>query len=131
MHLSNKDIFKKSWLWSVICGIIVAILYWLIATITPLFNWIYDFIPFFDLLILFSLAGSYFGAGYVGWRIADKYYHDTEKRFVRRYVVYSILTFILLVAIAYSPLSILGLLWSLIAPFCVLQALKPFRPKKS
>jgi hypothetical protein len=89
-----------------------------------IFHWIYKRANFVDMLILFSIAGSYFGAGYVGWRIAEKYYNDHEKYFVKRYLRYSVVSFLLLVAITYSPLSFLGLLWSLAAPLCVLQALK-------
>jgi hypothetical protein len=76
-----------------------------------------------DLLIILAIGGSYFGAGYVGARIAHKYHYDVEKRFVRRYTWYSIATFALLVAVTYSPLSFLGILWSLIAPYCVIKAL--------
>jgi hypothetical protein len=91
---------------------------------------------FFDILIGLSGFGSYFGAGFVGWRIADKYYFVYEKLFVRRYIRNSVLTFLLLIAVVFSPLSFLGLFWSFIPPFCVLWALnytkdraKP--PKKS
>jgi len=79
---------------------------------------------FLDLLLGLSIAGSYFGAGFVGWRIVDKYYHSVAKRYIKRYLFYSILSFLLLVGIIFSPLSILALLWSFIAPGCVVLALK-------
>lgn len=128
MHLTKSEIFKKSWIWSIICGLSVGSFFWFI---TSLGNWfsilVRDTVAFFDVFIVLSIAGCYFGAGYVGWRIADKYYHDKERRFIKRYVKYSILSFLLLVAIVYSPLAFLGLLWSLAAPYCVVQALAPIR----
>ena len=126
MHHTKSDIFWKSWLWAAIFGCVAAGLYAFISNIGP--HWLNggDFI---DLLIILGVFGSYFGAGLVGWRIADKYYHAQEKVFIKRYIRFGVLTFILLVGIAYSPLSILGLLWSLIPPFCVLQALEPIRKK--
>lgn len=127
MHHTKSDIFWKCWLWSAIFGIISAGVFYILSDISRSVINVGDY--FFDFLIIFGIIGAYFGAGLVGWRIADKYFHAYEKLFVKRYVRFSILTFILLVAIAYSPLSILGLLWSFVAPFCVLQALKPFKSK--
>lgn len=125
MQHTKSDIFWKCWLWSAIFGAIVAGLYAFISDIGP--RWMSAGDLFFDLLIIFGIFGAYFGAGLVGWRIADKYYHAHEKKFIGRYIKLSILTFALLVAITYSPLSFLGLLWSFVAPFCVLWALKPFQ----
>ncbi len=82
---------------------------------------------FVDLLILFSIAGSYFGAGYVGWRIAVKYYYCYDNRYIKYYMRYSLLSFVLLIVIIYTPLSFLGLLWSVIAPLCVLQSLSKIK----
>lgn len=119
MHLSKSDIFWKSWWWSLVFGAIVATLFY---AITGLFRWDYVGISFFDLFIVFSIFGCYFGAGYVGWRISIKYYHVSQA-FIKRYRQYSIITFILLVVLAYSPLSFLGVLWSFVPPFCVLQTI--------
>ena len=96
-------------------------LYAFISDIGP--RWLSAGDLFFDLLIIFGIVGAYFGAGLVGWRIADKYYHAKEKQFRSRYIRYSLITFVALIAITYSPLSILGLLWSFVAPFCVVKAL--------
>lgn len=120
MHHTKSDIFWKCWLWSAIFGIIMAALYAFISDIGPRWMSAGDF---FGLLTIFGIIGAYFGAGLVGWRIADKYYHAYEKRFIKRYIQYSIITFMLLVAITYSPVSFLGLLWSVVAPLCVLRAL--------
>lgn len=124
MHHTKSDIFWKCWLWSAVIGCLAAGLYAIIANIGP--HWLSGDI-FFDLVIIFGVLGAYFGAGLVGWRIADKYYHAYERQFIKRYIKYSVLTFVLLVAITYSPLSIVGLLWSFVAPFCVLQALAPIQ----
>lgn len=121
MHLTKSEIFWKCWLWSSICGATVAIAIAILMSIAP--HWLDGGGFFFELVMLFGIAGTYFGAGYVGWRIADKYNHDRENVFRKRYISYSVVTFLLLVAVSYSPLSILGLLWSFIAPACVLQAL--------
>lgn len=123
MYLTKSNIFWKCWLWSVICGIITAALFWAITSFGNFFHGPYGGTVFIDLLLSLSIAGCYFGAGYVGARIANKYYHDTEKRFIKRYFWYSLLSFIVLVAVVYSPVSFLGILWSLIAPLCVLAAL--------
>ena len=135
MHLTKSDIFWKSWLWSVICGLVVAsIFYFITDLINNTFHFSYGGVAFVDLLIIMAIGGSYFGAGYVGARIAHKYHYDVEKRFISRYVRLSIVTFILLVAVTYSPLSFLGILWSLIAPWCVIKALdfiqQDEKPKK-
>ena len=123
MHHTKSDIFWKCWLWSAIFGITTASLYAFISNIGP--RWLSAGGLFFDLLIIFGIFGTYFGAGLVGWRIADKYFHTYERQFIKRYIQLSALTFAGLVAIAYSPLSFLGLFWSLVAPFCVLWALRP------
>lgn len=123
MHLTNKEIFWKCWLWSIISGIIVAALFWVLSGIGSLFRGENGGNVFLDLLLSLSLFGSYFGAGFVGWRIVDKYYHSTTRRFVKRYILYSFITFVILVGVIYSPLSILALAWSLLAPWCVIMAL--------
>jgi hypothetical protein len=125
MHHTKSDIFWKCWLWAAIFGCVAAGLYMIVSSIGP--RWLSAGGLFFDLLIIIGILGSYFGAGLVGWRIADKYYHRYEKTFIKRYVQFSLLTFAVLVAITYSPLSILGLLWSFVAPFCVLWSLKGAR----
>lgn len=124
MHLTRYEIFKKSWLWSVICGVVVGSVFWFITSLGSWFHSLFgDLVTFFDVFVVLSIVGCYFGAGYVGWRIADKYYSGKAKRFKSSYVRYSILSFLLLVAVTFSPLAFLGVLWSLVAPFCVLQAL--------
>jgi hypothetical protein len=124
MYLTNKAIFWKCWLWSIIAGIIVAALFYFLGSITNIFHGPNGGTIFIDLLLFLSIVGSYFGAGYVGWRIADKYYHSAAKKFIKRYVQFSVLSFIVLVAVIYSPLSILAILWSFIAPLCVVWALR-------
>lgn len=119
MHLTKSDIFWKCWWWSLIFGAIVGLFFY---AVTGLFNWDYPGTTFIDLLISLSIIGCYVGAGYVGWRISIKYYHVSQK-FIKRYRQYSIITFILLIAVVYSPLSFLGVLWSFIPPFGVLQTL--------
>ncbi|HSX08461.1 MAG TPA: hypothetical protein VLG11_06235 [Candidatus Saccharimonadales bacterium] len=128
MTLTKKDIFWKSWFWSIICGILVALIFWLISDIGSLFHGANGGGVFINLLIVFSIVGSYIGAGVVGWRIADKYHHARVRQIVRRYALYAFLSFVLLVGIVYSPVSLLAILWSFLAPLCVLFSL---RPKKS
>lgn len=124
MHLTRFEIFKKSWLSSIICGVLLGSFFWFI---TSLGNWFYivfgDSVAFFDVFVVLSIVGCYFGAGYVGWRISDKYYHGKAKRFKQHYIQYSIVSFLVLVAITFSPLAFLGLLWSLVAPYCTVRAL--------
>ncbi len=121
MRHTKSDIFWKCWLWAAIFGSVTAGLYAFVSDVGP--RWMSGGTRFFDLLILFGILGAYFGAGLVGWRIADKYYHAREKEFIKRYIRYSLLTFALLVGVTYSPLSALGLLWSLVPPFSVILAL--------
>lgn len=121
MHHSKSDIFWKCWLWAAIFGSILAGFYAFVSNVGP--RWLSGG-DFFAIMIIFGIIGSYFGAGLVGWRIADKYFHAYEQTFRKRYITYSIITLVLLIAVSYSPLSILGLLWSFVAPFCVLQALR-------
>lgn len=129
MHLSKSDIFWKCWWWSIICGAIIGITFYAVTNIDGLFHWPYGGAAFVNLLILLSVGGSYMGAGYVGERIASKYYGDHERRYLASYSRYSIISFVALVAVAYSPLSFLGLLWSFVAPTCVLIALSKVRPE--
>ena len=123
MKLTNKEIFWKCWLWSIIGGIVVAVLFWMISGIGNLFHGTYGGTIFIDLLLGLSIVGAYGGAGLVGWRIADKYYHDVVKQFLKRYLWYSAGSFVVLVGVVYSPASFLAILWSLLAPFCVIWAL--------
>lgn len=121
MYHTKSDIFWKCWLWAAIFGSIVAGFYAFVSGIGP--RWLSAGGLFFDLLIIFGIAGAYFGAGLVGWRIADKYFHAYEKVFIRRYIRYGLITFVALVGITYSPVSFLGLLWSFVPPLGVLWAL--------
>ena len=123
MHLTTKDIFWKCWLWSIIGGIIVALLFWIISGIGNVFRGANGGTIFIDLLLGLSIVGSYLGAGVVGWRIADKYYHSGVAIFKKRYTQYSLVSFIVLIAVVYSPASFLALLWSFLAPYCVVRAL--------
>ncbi len=128
MHLSKSDIFWKSWWWSLVCGAALGIAFYAATSIVPLFHWSYGGATFVDLLIIMCIAGSYFGAGYIGWRIADKYYGNPGNRYTTAYLKYSAITFAILVAVTYSPVSFLGLLWSVVAPASVLLALNKVRP---
>ena len=110
-------------------AVIVATIFYAITNISWLFHWSYGGTAFVNLLVVVCVCSSYFGAGYIGWRIADKHYHDHEKRFIRRYIQYSLLTFVVLVVVTYSPLSILGLLWSFVAPYGVLWSLEYVKGK--
>ena len=129
MKLTNQTIFWKCWLWSVITGGVVASLFWMICNIGNFFRGDAGGTIFVTILLILSIVGSYAGAGVVGWRIAEKYYPRTVDRFVRRYTLYSLISFVLLVGIVYSPVSILALLWSLLAPLCVIIAIN--RTKKT
>lgn len=128
MHLSKSDIFWKCWWWSLVCGAALGMVFYALTSFIPLFRWPYGGATFINLLITLSIAGSYFGAGYIGWRIADKYYGNPDNRFTIYYIRYSLITFVILVAVTYSPLSFLGLLWSLVAPASALIALGKVRP---
>ncbi|HKR81489.1 MAG TPA: hypothetical protein VJR27_00620 [Candidatus Saccharimonadales bacterium] len=127
MHLTNKDIFWRSWQWSLISGIIAATLFWLVSGIGNLFHGPNGGNIFLDLLISFSIAGGYFGGGLIAWRIADKYYTASASQIKKRYTWFSIFSFLVLVAVVYSPLSFLAMLWSFLAPLCVLWALSKFK----
>ena len=127
MHLTNKDIFWKCWLWSLIGGVVIATLFWIISGIGSLFHGPNGGTIFIDLLLSFSLLGSYVGAAFVGWRIVDKYHHSDVKVFLKRYGLYGIISFAVLMVVIYSPLSFLAVLWSAIAPLCVIIALNNVR----
>lgn len=111
-------------------GVITAIVFYAVTGIGNIFDWLYRSTSFVDMLIGISILGSYAGAGYVGWRIAEKHYHDREKRFVKRYTRYSAFTLFVLVAVVFSPLSFLGILWSFVAPLCVLWSLNYIQKNK-
>lgn len=128
MHLTASDIFWKSWWWSIVCGAAIGIAFY---AITSLFDWGYWGLSFVDFLITLSILGSYFGAGYVGWRIVCKYHQNHRAQFITRYRQYSIVTFALLVALAFSPLSFLGVFWSFAPPFGVLQAIRHARASQT
>lgn len=127
MKLTNQTIFWKCWLWSVITGGVVATLFWTICNIGGFFRGDEGGTIFVTILLILSIVGSYAGAGVVGWRITEKYYTRTVDRFVKRYTLYSLGSFVLLVGIVYSPVSILALLWSLLAPLCVIIAINRTR----
>ena len=124
VHLTQKEIFWKCWWWSIISGVVVAMLFWMLSGIGSLFRGDNGGNVFLDLLLALSIFGSDFGAGFVGWRIVDKYYPNLARRFVRRYTMYCLGSFVLLVGVIFSPLSILALLWSFLAPYCVTLSLR-------
>jgi hypothetical protein len=127
--MTKSDIFWKSWWWSAVCGAAVALLFLLITTI-PIFDGLFRVLSYVDVLVVLSIVGCYVGAGYVGARIAAKYY-NADGRLARRYIRFSVISFIVLVALAFSPLSFLMIAWSFIAPYCVLLTLKAFMPAKT
>ena len=102
----------------------------LVLTAIPIFDPLFKLVPFVDALVILSVAGCYFGAGYVGSRISAKYYNG-EGKFAKRYIKFSLLSFAVLVAVALSPLSFLMIAWSFIAPYCVLLTLNGIMPKKA
>lgn len=124
MPHTRKDIFFKCWLWSVVGGLIVAAIFYTLADLTNAFHHIaHGGTIFIDLLMGLGIVGSYASAGYIGWRIVDKYYHGTVTIFLKRYKIYSAISLLLLVGLIYSPFSPLGFLWSVLAPCCVLLSL--------
>jgi hypothetical protein len=123
MPHSRKDVFIKCWIWSVISSMVTAATFWLLTSFGSLFQWEYGGTVFMDLLVGLSVIGGYVGAGYIGWSLVDKYYPGNAHHFLQQYRTYSILSFLGFVAITFSPFSILGFLWSAIAPACVLVAL--------
>lgn len=133
MHLTQKEIFWKCWLWSIISGAIVAGLFWWLTDLLGLFRGTFGGRVFLDLMLTLCIFVSDFGAGFVGWRIVDKYYHNQTRRFVRQYTIYCLVGFALLMATIFSPLSILALLWSFVAPLCVILAFRKvdIKPVKS
>ena len=58
----------------------VVLVFWLISDIAGLFHGMNEGGVFINVLIVFSIVGSYAGAGIVGWRIADKYHHKSMRR---------------------------------------------------
>ena len=120
--MTKSDIFWKCWWWSASCGAGIAVLF-LIVTAIPIFDWLFKLVSFVDVLVILSVLGCYLGAGYVGSRIAAKYYNDHEGRYAKRFTRFSLISFAVLVAVALSPLSFLMVLWSFIAPYCVILTL--------
>jgi hypothetical protein len=127
--MTKSDIFWKSWWWSAVAGAGIAILF-LIITALPLFGTLFRTVPFVDSMVVLSVVGCYVGAGYVGSRIAAKYYTG-DTRYAGWYVRFSVLSFAVLVAVAFSPLSFLMVAWSFIAPACVLLTLRGMTPRQS
>lgn len=121
--MTKSDIFWKCWWWSATFGAGTGILL-LIITAVPIFDWLFKVVPFFDALVVLSVIGCYVGAGYVGSRIATKHYTNHQGRYAKRYAGFGVLSFALLVGIAFSPLSFLMILWSFVAPYCVVLALR-------
>ncbi len=134
MNFTRKEIFWKCWIWSMAIGILLATVFWIASSIIGFFNQEIGAAAFLYLLFGFSIIGSYIGAGFVGWRITDKYHHHFVKQFIKRYEAYSLASLIILAGIILSPMPYLGLLWSVLAPFCVLAALSKLSsllPKKA
>lgn len=122
-----KDVFLKCWLWSAISGIVIAILFLLLTSVGNIFRWEYGGTVFMNLLFGLSLVGSYLGAGYVGWCIVDKYYASIARQFLKQYRTYGLLSFLALVGVMFSPLSILVFLWTILPPACVIFALSKMK----
>ena len=127
MPHSRKDVFIKSWIWSIVSSMVTAAAFWILTSFGNLFHWEYGGTVFMDLLVGLSVIGGYVGAGYVGWSIVDKYYPGNAHYFLKQYRMYSILSFLGFVAIIFSPFSILGFFWSAMAPACVLVTLTKSR----
>lgn len=127
MPYTAKDVFLKCWLWSAISGIALAAVFWLLSSVGSIFRWEYGGTVFINLLFGLSIIGSYVGAGYVGWCIVYKYYPSSAKHFLKQYRSYGLLSFAALLAVIYSPLSILAFLWTVLPPGCVLLALSKSR----
>ncbi|MGD0283983.1 MAG: hypothetical protein ABSB12_00060 [Candidatus Saccharimonadales bacterium] len=110
-----------------ISGILFATLFWVFSGIGNSFHLDIGGSIFLYLLFGISVVGTYFGAGIVGWRLTDRYYHPSVKYFIKRYELYSALSLAILAVVIYSPIPFLAFLWCILAPFCVLMAL----PKSS
>lgn len=133
MRHTRHEIFWKCWIWSMIGGILFATLFWIFSGIGNSFHLNFGGSIFLYLLFGISVVGSYFGAGLVGWRLTDRYYHQSVRYFIKHYEWYSMLSLVILAAVIYSPIPFLAFLWCVLAPFCVLislpKTLKPISVK--
>jgi hypothetical protein len=127
MPHSDKSIFLKCWLWSVIVGCLIPAVFWIFVDVANLFH--NDGSTFLAVLLFLSIVGEYLGAGLVGWRLVEKYLISSEKKFLKSYFRLSLITFVVAIIIVYSPLSPLGLLWSLVPPLCVMKILSKINPQ--
>jgi hypothetical protein len=123
--LSNKTIFLKSWLWSLIGAAAIVFLFWLISDFIHVPKKLNSLTGFTDTILCLSVLGNIIGSGLVVWRIAEKYHTPIAKNIIRKYFWLSLWSFILatILIITGTPLTTLIVVWNLIAPICVLRAL--------
>lgn len=122
---NSKTIFLKAWMWSIIVALVFGVVFWIIGNFGHLFQNASSGLQFFEVGLYISIAGGYLGAGLIGWRISEKYYFTKATRFVKRYTIISILSFAISFFLFNTPLAIL---WSLVAPLCVVIVLSKEKP---
>lgn len=124
---NRKSIFIKSWLWSLIGGAALVAVFWFATDITHVFQRLNSLTVFTNIILSISIVGNVLGAGLVAWRVADKHYHARMGKAMRRYWWLSLLSAALagLVIWVVTPLTPLIVVWNLVAPLCVVEAIKP------
>jgi hypothetical protein len=130
---NRKNIFLKSWLWSLIgAGGLVAV-FWFLTDIIHIFQRLNNLTIFTNIILGISVVGSILGTGLVTWRIADKYFHNRLAKIMKSYYWLSLLSFIVALVVIFllSPLTPLIVIWNLVAPLCAVRAIRPPSEKRA
>ena len=89
MALRRKDIFLKSWLWSLVGSVILVAVFWVVVGFIGFFHGSNGLVRLTDAVLLVSLIGDVLGASLIAWRVSDKYYHAHARASMKRYVKFS------------------------------------------
>jgi hypothetical protein len=128
MALSRKEIFMKSWWWSLVGSAGLALVFWFTANLIRFFQG--NLVRFTDAILCASLVGGVLGASLIAWRVADKYYHVRLHQSMKRYFRLSLISLVIAIGLLFTPASLLVGAWSLVSAWCVTLALEGSKASK-
>lgn len=121
MPYSQKELFLKLWLWSIIVGVAFVLVYWIMSGLVPFLQSPGNPYGFVDGVLYASVIGNALGAGLVGWRLVDKYKTAYVAHFKKRFGILTVLSFVLAFILVNTPLTFIMVLWTMAAPATVLM----------
>lgn len=124
MTPTSRQLFIKSFWWALIVSALFVGIVLVFVSTKSFFRFYAQGGGLINGILYGSVIGTLVGAGLVGWRVTEKYYHARVKYWTRRYLTLSTLSLALaFVLMETYVLSVLLVFWAPLAAAFVVQAI--------